>query len=135
MSDDHDLIDLARRVAERAYAPYSGFRVGAVAVDGDGSLHVGCNVENAAYGASICAEANAITAAVAAGAGRLVTVAVACLDGPGCSPCGNCRQLMREFGVETVILTDSAGAPIAHAFEELLPRSFGPSDLDLRRRG
>ena len=130
MNESQRLIAEARRVAENSYSPYSHFRVGAVVVAADGSEYRGCNIENAAYGASICAEANAITNAAANGVREIHTVAVTCLDGEGCTPCGNCRQIMREFGVKRVILTDESGAPVEHEFDELLPMSFGPEDLD-----
>ena len=130
MNESQRLIAEARRAAENSYSPYSHFRVGAVVVAADGSEYQGCNIENAAYGASICAEANAITTAAANGVREIHTVAVTCLDGEGCTPCGNCRQIMREFGVERVILTDEDGTPIEYALEELLPHSFGPEDLD-----
>lgn len=124
------LLSEAATVAEAAYAPYSRFRVGAVVVADDGRRFEGVNVENAAYGSAICAEANAITTAVAAGVRAIDTVAVACLDTDGeCQPCGNCRQMMREFGVKTVIVHNEGGEPEAIPFDELLPRSFGPDSL------
>lgn len=129
MNDSHRLIAEARSAAEYSYSPYSKFRVGAALVAADGMQYTGCNVENAAYGSSICAEANAITTAAANGVREIDTLAVVCLDGEGCTPCGNCRQLMREFGVETVILTDEDGEPIEYAMTDLLPNSFGPESL------
>jgi cytidine deaminase len=133
MTETQRLIAEARNAAERSYSPYSKFRVGAVVVASDGTEYRGCNVENAAYGASICAEANAITTAVADGVREIDTIAVACLDGEGCSPCGNCRQLMREFSVKRVILTNETGAPVEYALDALLPMSFGPENLEARR--
>ena len=130
MSDDAGrLLDQARRVADQAYAPYSRFRVGAVAVTRDGVEFIGVNVENAAYGATICAEANAITTAAAAGIRHLHTVAVGCLDADECYPCGNCRQLMREFGVSAVVVRTPDGEAREHSLEELMPHSFGPDSL------
>jgi cytidine deaminase len=125
-----ELHALAAAAAESAYAPYSGFRVGAVVVAADGRRFIGVNVENAAYGSTICAEGNAISSAVAAGARRLHTVAVAGLDGGECYPCGNCRQLMAEFGVETVIVQDAAGQALVHHLADLLPHAFGPENLE-----
>lgn len=119
----------ARAAAEASYAPYSRFRVGAVVVADDGSSYAGCNVENAAYGAAICAEGNAISTAAAAGVRSITTVAVACLDGGECYPCGNCRQLMREFEVERIIVQDGAGGIRVHTLDDLLPHSFGPDSL------
>jgi len=125
------LLKQAEEIAERAHVPYSHFRVGAVVVLGDGSVHVGCNVENAAYGASVCAEVNAITTAVASGATQIDTVAVVCLDGAPCTPCGNCRQVMREFGVQRILMRDGSGEPIELSLDELLPMSFGPEALGI----
>ncbi len=127
--DPASLLDHAERVAATAHAPYSSFRVGAVAVSADGSLFTGCNVENAAYGASVCAEVNAITTAVANGVTQIDTIAVVCLDGVSCTPCGNCRQVMREFGVKRILLRDSDGAPVECTLTDLLPHSFGPDSL------
>lgn len=123
------LLDQARSVAARAYAPYSRFRVGAVALAPDGAAFEGVNVENAAYGATICAEANAISSAAATGIRELSIVAVGCLDADECSPCGNCRQLMREFGVQHVVVQGEGGRTRIYTLEQLLPHSFGPEAL------
>ena len=123
------LLDAAADAAGRSYSPYSRFRVGAAIVTDDGAVVTGANIENAAYGASVCAETNAITTAAAAGTRKVDTVAVACLDGSPCTPCGNCRQVMREFGVERVILQTADGAPWILTLEDLLPESFGPEAL------
>ena len=127
--NDSSLLAQAERIAGAAHAPYSGFRVGAVVLLPDGSVFEGCNVENAAYGASVCAEENAITTAVASGATEIDTVAVVCLDGAPCTPCGNCRQVMREFGVRRVLLRDEHGSAVEFTLEALLPSSFGPEAL------
>ena len=87
-------------------------------------------MENAAYGSGICAEGNAISSAAAAGVRKLDVVVVACLDGGECYPCGNCRQLMREFSVDTVVVQDGDGGLRTHSFAEILPHSFGPDSLD-----
>jgi cytidine deaminase len=130
MNDARLLLEEARRVAERAYAPYSDFRVGAVVVAEDGRKFTGVNVENSAYGSTVCAETSAIVAAVSAGVRVIDTVAVGGLDGGECAPCGNCRQVMREFGVRRVIMQNDALEPVDLAFGELLPRSFGPESLE-----
>ncbi|MEN8237906.1 MAG: cytidine deaminase [Actinomycetota bacterium] len=127
---DEELLAKAVEAAEGSYSPYSHFRVGAAIVTNDGSVVTGANVENAAFGASICAEANAISSAIARGATSVSTVAVACLDGEPCTPCGNCRQIMREFGVARVILRTPDDAPHAVNLEDLLPMSFGPESLN-----
>jgi len=124
-----ELHDQARAAASKAYAPYSRFRVGAIAVADDGRVFAGCNVENAAYGSTICAEANAISSAAAAGVRKITTVVVACLDGEKCAPCGNCRQLMREFSVDTVVVQDGDRSWQQYSLAEILPHSFGPDSL------
>ncbi|HUU61036.1 MAG TPA: cytidine deaminase [Acidimicrobiia bacterium] len=119
-----ELIAEARVAAANAYAPYSRFRVGAVVVDEEGRRHAGANVENSAYGSTICAEGAAIARAVHQGARRLDTVAVSCLDSDeAVYPCGNCRQLMVEFGVRRV-LVDAPGGIREHSLEELIPFGF-----------
>lgn len=123
-----DLVSAARAAAENAYAPYSNFRVGAVVVDEYGNQHPGANVENAAYGSALCAEATAIAGAVSTGLRKIDTVVVACIDAAdvdGAYPCGNCRQLMNEFGVERVVVTAGEGSEVReHAFEDLHPHGF-----------
>ena len=119
-----DLLLKAREVAAAAYAPYSHFRVGAAVQDVDGRVFVGCNVENASYGLTVCAERNAIFAAVAGGAHRpLTALAVTCLDTDGgCSPCGACRQVMAEhLDPEAPIFVDGLGQ---FTIGQLLPYGF-----------
>ncbi len=122
-----ELLEAARTVAESAYAPYSQFRVGAIAVGDDGNLYPGVNVENAAYPSGVCAEASAISAAVTAGIRKIEAVAVACIDAARedqSFPCGQCRQRLNEFRVETVIVAGPDGEPSIHRFDELLPFGF-----------
>ncbi len=122
-----DLVESAREAALNAYAPYSNFRVGAAVVADDGTVYTGANVENAAYGSAICAEGSAISHAASSGVRKLTTVAVACVDATSVDdayPCGNCRQLMNEFGVEKVIVTASAGDVREHSLDDLLPHGF-----------
>lgn len=121
---DADLVAEARRAAESAYAPFSRFRVGAVVVAADGTRYPGANVENSAFGSGICAEATAIVRAVSSGVRHIDTVAVACIDAsePG-YPCGNCRQLMVEFGVKRVVVAGPAGYTV-HTLDELIPFGF-----------
>jgi cytidine deaminase len=125
VTDSTAVIAQAREVAQRAYAPYSHFRVGAALEDASGTLYVGCNVESASYGLTICAERNAIFAAIAAGASRpFVALAVTCLDAreAGCSPCGACRQVIAEhFTPDASIWVDGVGR---FTPTELLPYSF-----------
>lgn len=124
-----ELIASARSVAEGAYAPYSKLHVGAVVVAADGTEYTGVNVENAAYGSTMCAEATAIGSAVSAGVRKIDAVAVATVEGDAAYPCGNCRQLMQEFKVENVIIQESDGSARVHAFDDLLPHTFSQDDL------
>src|SRR6185503_20192038 len=120
------LIDAARTVRERAHAPYSRFRVGAALRAEDGSIHVGANVENAAYPQGQCAEASAIGALVASGCKRITEVAVISDGEAPCVPCGGCRQRLREFIVPRaeIHMVGSSGQRITTTLEALLPRSF-----------
>ncbi len=127
-ADVRRLVRAARAVRRRAYAPYSRFPVGAAVLTGAGGIVTGCNVENASYGLSICAERAAIQRAVAEGRRRLRVVAVA--TGPAASmPCGACRQVMREFGVRFVIVAGDRGGARTFRLAELLAHPFGPADL------
>ena len=126
-STPEELLEAARAVAQKAYAPYSHFRVGAIAIGADGNLYPGVNVENAAYPSGVCAEASAISAAATAGVRKIDTIAVACIDATRddqAYPCGQCRQRLNEFRVETVIVAGPDGKPRIHSFEELLPFGF-----------
>lgn len=122
------LVDIARAAAEASYSPYSHFRVGAVVVGEDGEMFTGANVENAAYPASSCAEATAINTAVSQGVRKISVVAVACIDAKdvdGAYPCGHCRQIMSEFGVEKVIVSAGNGSAVReHTLDHLLPHQF-----------
>jgi cytidine deaminase len=115
----------ARVARKRAYAPYSGFRVGAAVRAGRG-VHAGCNIENASYGLTVCAERVAVSAAVAAGARRLDAVAIASATSPPTPPCGMCLQTLAEFaGPELPVrLVGEDGAVVDTSLGELLPRAF-----------
>jgi len=120
------LLDAARRVREAAYAPYSGFKVGAAVRGASGAIHAGCNVENVAYPEGTCAEAGAIAAMVAAGETELIEVAVIA-DAPApVPPCGGCRQKLAEFGRPDtpVLLATISGKTLATTVGELLPGRF-----------
>jgi cytidine deaminase len=126
VADLDDLHAHARCVARRAHAPYSRFRVGAAVRDADGNTFVGCNVESASYGLTMCAERNAIFGAIAAGARRpLAALAVTCLDATGeggCTPCGACRQVIAEhLAADAPIVVD--GGRVYRA-ADLLPHAF-----------
>jgi cytidine deaminase len=119
------LLAAARAVRGRAHAPYSKFAVGAAVRDERGRIHVGCNVENASYGLTVCAERNAVAAAVAAGARRIRAVAVA--SPTAASPCGACRQVLAELGdaATEIVLARPRGAAATLTLGALLPRAFG----------
>jgi cytidine deaminase len=116
----------ATMVAGRAYAPYSGLQVGAAGQDRDGTLVTGCNVENASFGLTLCAECGLVSAQRAAAAGPLVAVSVVAGDGSPLVPCGRCRQLLLEAGGPELLL-DADGGP--QRLGELLPAAFTGDDL------
>jgi cytidine deaminase len=120
----------AAQMTERAYAPYSRLHVGAAGVTADGRVVTGCNVENASYGLTLCAECGLVSALHAAGAGRLVAVSVVAADGAPLVPCGRCRQLLLEAG-GAGLLIDSDGGP--RQLGALLPDAFTGTDLAERR--
>ncbi|EIZ86057.1 cytidine deaminase [Methylobacterium sp. GXF4] len=125
------LFEAARAVRERAHAPYSRFRVGAALRDEHGAIHAGCNVENAAYPVGTCAEAGAI-AAMIAGGGRRIAEILVCGDGAGLvTPCGACRQRIREFAGPDTPIHAAGPDRVAKTFTlaALLPESFGPETL------
>ncbi len=127
-----DLLDAAREIREKAYAPYSNFQVGAALRTVDGNVHVGVNVENAAYPEGTCAEAGAIAAMCAAGERRIAEVAVIADCPRPVPPCGGCRQKLAEFAGPDVIVTLATieGKTITMTVAELLPGSFDASFMD-----
>ena len=129
MSDADDLLDAARDARLKAYAPYSNFAVGAAVRAGDGTIVVGCNVENASYGLGICAERNALTTAVAMGHRRFTGIAIAGPDGIATAPCGACRQFIAEFDPAMPVTYTGPGEPVETTLAYLLPESFGPHAL------
>ena len=124
-----DLIEAAQSVYDNAYAPYSHYRVAAAVLADDGTIYTGCNVENAVYPLTICAERAAIFKAISNGARKIVALAVVTANGG--SPCGACRQVMREFGTDEmpIYVADVTGAYRTHTLGELLPESFSGDDL------
>jgi cytidine deaminase len=118
------LVDSARAVRAHAHAPYSGFRVGAAVLTAAGNVHVGCNVENASYGATICAERAAIFGMVASGETQLVAVAIFVEDAEPAMPCGMCRQVIAEFGRDVTIITATPGRTKQSTIAALLPDAF-----------
>jgi cytidine deaminase len=142
-SGDRDLLEAARAVRARAYAPYSGFAVGAAVRTRSGAIFVGCNMENASYGIGLCAEAGALMAAVAQADFSVVAIAVvggplqpmAAAEAGVTTPCGRCRQLIYEAGcvAEEDVRVLSANADMSRVEEstirQLLPGAFGPANL------
>ncbi len=123
------LIQLAEEARQRAYAPYSKYRVGAALLGAEGTVFTGCNVENATYGATICAERTAVVKAVSEGVHEFEAIVIATVNGG--SPCGICRQVLYEFSPDlTVIMTDAEGR-VTHegSLRDLLPQGFSPADL------
>ena len=128
---DSELLAAAEAARARAYAPYSRFSVGAAILADDGKIYAGCNIENAAYPIGNCAEASAIAAMIAGGAHRIERIYV---TGPGSAPvtpCGGCRQRIREFADQDVVVISHGvdGAPLSQTVAQLLPHSFGPEYL------
>ncbi len=133
-----DMLAIARQARAQAYAPYSGYRVGAAVLDDQGRIHAGCNVENAAYPEGLCAEAAALAAMVLAGSTRALAVLVVGSGGEAAAgwitPCGGCRQKLREFGSPDlrIISANEVAIGPSYTLQALLPDSFGPDHLPPR---
>ena len=128
---ERELVDLAFTMLERSYVPYSGFPVGAALLCSDGSVFTGCNVENAAYGSTICAERTAVVKAVSEGhRDDWVMLAVVGNSSDYCWPCGACRQMLYEFAPNLRVLAVRGDGTYEQAtLSDLLPRGFGPDHL------
>jgi|TARA_B100000686_G_scaffold152432_1_gene159645 cytidine deaminase len=123
---DQKLADLAKEIAKKAHAPYSNFRVGAALITDSGNIYTGCNIENASYPATICAEDVAVFKAISEGETKINTLAVACIDAESDTaifPCGISRQRMSEFNTENVIVVNNDGYK-KYKFSEILPFDF-----------
>ncbi|HYF40579.1 MAG TPA: cytidine deaminase [Gemmatimonadales bacterium] len=123
------LLTAAREVQTRAYAPYSNFRVGAALEALNGTVFVGCNVENASYGLTICAERAAICAAISAGVREFRRVVVVSNVDPPAAPCGACRQVLAEFGLDLPVEAVGPARSVRWRLAELLPAAFSPEQL------
>lgn len=128
---DSELYELAVKAKEQSYSPYSGYAVGAAVLTDSGSVYSGCNIENASYGATICAERNAIFKAVSMGERKIVKIAIAGSTDEAAWPCGICRQVMSEFAAEEfyVIVKDN-GKLCTCYLKELLPHSFTSDNMN-----
>ncbi len=124
------MLEAARAVQRMAYAPYSGFRVGAALEGADGRVFVGCNVENASYGLTICAERAALVSAVAAGVRQFRRLVVVSDSDPPASPCGACRQMLAEFGVGLLVEAVGPAQSNRWVLSELLPDAFTSHRLE-----
>lgn len=128
-----ELFETAKAVQQRAYVPYSKFRVGAAILTTGGNVFSGCNVENAAYPVGACAEVGAISAMIAGGEQRIAQIMVIGDGDDLCTPCGGCRQRIREFATTDTLIhvADARGVRRTFGMEDLLPASFGPHNLGL----
>jgi len=126
-----DAVELAKAASKNAYCPYSKFKVGAVIVHDDGTLDAGCNVENASYGLTVCAERNAVFQGVAKGRRSIQLVVVYTPTKKPTAPCGACRQVLNEFGPRaSVLCVCDSDEVIESTVAELLPQAFGPKNLE-----
>ncbi|CAN2388010.1 Cytidine and deoxycytidylate deaminase zinc-binding region [Pristimantis euphronides] len=128
------LVQKSHEVKAKAHCPYSRFPVGAALLSQDGRIFLGCNIENASYTMGICAERTAIQTAVAEGCKKFIAMAIASdVEDEYITPCGACRQVMREFGPEwQIILTKPNGSYVIKTLHQLLPMSFGPENLTVK---
>lgn len=128
--DAKELMKIARKARQNAYAPYSHFAVGAALLAESGRVYTGCNIENASYGLTCCAERNAIFAAVGAGERRFKMLAVAADSPEPVAPCGACRQVIAEFGIPFVVMGNLKEETKTMTAEELLPYGFGQESMN-----
>ncbi len=127
--DREGLVARAREAMERAYAPYSGFRVGAALLGDDGVVYTGCNVENASYGLTLCAERAAVANAVVQGARQFREIAIVTAGPRAAAPCGACRQVLSELSPHLHVVSEAEGERREWALADLLPESFDGSFL------
>ncbi len=130
MTQDEELLQRAKEARDLAYAPYSSFAVGAAVLASSGKIYIGCNIENASYGMTICAERVAIFSAIAAGERKFLALAVVCDTEEFCRPCGACRQVMEEFSVPRILMGRVKDEEMdVKCLEELLPLTFGKESI------
>lgn len=126
---DENLIEVAKKYRENAHAPYSKFKVGAAVLTSSGKIFGGCNIENASYPAGICAERTAIFKAVSEGEKNISAIAIIADTDEPCAPCGICRQVMAEFKIPKIIMTNLKGNTKIVTLDEILPFAFSDKDL------
>ena len=126
---EKELCALAVKAMDNAYAPYSGYRVGAALLTESGKVYTGCNIENSAFSPTVCAERTAIFKAVSEGASNFTTIAIAA-DGTAPWPCGACRQVLNEFAPDIRVLVTWDGQVDEAPLKKLLPYGFGPKELN-----
>lgn len=124
-----DLIALAWQAQRMAYAPYSKFKVGAAILGKSGKVYQGCNVENASYGLSCCAERNAVFKAVSEGEKEFLAISIVSVSDQPTAPCGACRQVLNEFSPEIEIIMPGKNSTVKTSLKKLLPFAFGPKSL------
>lgn len=127
--DYSGLVELAAKAREHAYAPYSKFRVGAALMAQSGNVYLGCNVENATYGATICAERAAVCAMAASGERKLIAIAVFSVATPPATPCGICRQVLAEFAEDAAVIVATPSVQTEFSLAKLLPERFALKDV------
>lgn len=128
--ENKELVVLAKKAMEQAYAPYSKFKVGAALLAKDGRVFLGCNVENASFGATICAERTAVTKAISEGVKEFEKIAIVASSGDYAAPCGICRQVLYEFMPEGEVVLDSLTEGLkVMKLKELLPMGFRGEDI------
>ena len=132
--DNKKLIKAAIDTLQYSYAPYSDFKVAAALVTSEDEVYTGCNIENASYGLSICAERNAVFAAVCSGVRRFKTLCVVADTDEPVAPCGACRQVLAEFPFEKIILANCKGQTKTMSVAELLPYGFGSESLNIKNK-
>lgn len=118
------LLEVARKAQQRAYAPYSNFRVGAALVDDQGRIFTGCNVENASYGMTICAERNAVAGSIVQGGSKPLAIAIVGLPGEACTPCGACRQVLVEFNPDMLVVVEAKEGVQIFRAADLIPHAI-----------
>ena len=130
MVTNQELIQKAKEALQFAYTPYSGFQVGAALLSADGRIFLGCNIENASYGATNCAERTAIFKAISEGAGDFVKIAIVSSGGDLTYPCGICRQVLSEHMPEgTLLFENGKGEIFEYSMDQILPFAFTKKDL------